>query len=98
VSRSQARPRRGCVLELSAEPAAEPAQPPPVRPGHPLYQQILAIFGDAAGPMRARDLCQALDLPIAPKNTDNIRSKLKRLASRGIIIETEPGLFTQPRP
>jgi hypothetical protein len=32
-------------------------------------------------PMRARDLCQALDLPIAPKNTENIRSKLKRLTS-----------------
>jgi hypothetical protein len=69
-----------------------------VLPGHPGYQQILAVFADAGRPMRARDLCQALDLPIAPKNTENIRSKLKRLASRGILIETEPGLFTQPRP
>jgi len=33
-----------------------------------------------------------------PKNTENIRSKLKRLASRGILAETEPGLFTEPRP
>ena len=41
---------------------------------------------------------QALDLPIVPKNTENIRSKLKRLASRGILVETEPGLFTQPHP
>ena len=40
----------------------------------------------------------ALDLPIAAKNTENIRSKLKRLVSRGILAETEPGLFTQPRP
>ncbi|WP_197048501.1 hypothetical protein [Streptosporangium roseum] len=32
------------------------------------------------------------------KNTENIRSKLKRLVSRGILIETEPGLFTRPRP
>jgi len=37
-------------------------------------------------------------LPIAAKNTENIRSKLKRLVSLGILIETEPGLFTQPRP
>jgi hypothetical protein len=37
-------------------------------------------------------------LPIVAKNTENIRSKLKRLASRGILTETEPGLFTQPRP
>ena len=40
----------------------------------------------------------ALDLPIVPKNTENIRSKLKRLVSRGILVETEPGLFTQPHP
>jgi hypothetical protein len=32
------------------------------------------------------------------KNTENIRSKLKRLVSRGILLQTEPGLFTQPRP
>jgi hypothetical protein len=90
---------RKTLLSLASEPAAAgPAGPAPVLPGHPAYQQILAVFADAAGPMRARDLCQALDLPIEPKNTENIRSKLKRLASRGILVETEPGLFTQPRP
>jgi hypothetical protein len=89
---------RKTLLSLAAEPATEPDAPPPVLPGHPLYQQILAVFADTARPMRARDLCQALDLPIAPKNTENIRSKLKRLTSRGILIETEPGLFTQPHP
>ena len=67
-------------------------------PEHPAYQQILTAFADLRRPLRARDLCAALDLPIAPKNTENIRSKLKRLVSRGILIETEPGLFTQPRP
>jgi hypothetical protein len=46
--------------------------------------------------MRARDLCQVLDLPILPKNTESIRCKLKRLVSRGILIEPEPGLFTCP--
>jgi hypothetical protein len=91
---------RKTLLSLAGEPGTEPepAEPPPVLPGHPLYQQILAVFADTARPMRARDLCQALDLPIVPKNTENIRSKLKRLTSRGILIETEPGLFTQPHP
>jgi hypothetical protein len=89
---------RKTLLSLAGEPAAEPAGPPPVLPGHPAYQQILAVFADAGRPMRARDLCQALDLPIVPKNTENIRSKLKRLVSRGILVETEPGLFIQPRP
>jgi len=89
---------RKTLLSLASEPATEPGEPPPVLPGHPACQQILTVFADAARPMRARDLCQALDLPIALKNTENIRSKLKRLASRGILVETEPGMFTQPRP
>ncbi|WP_426537926.1 hypothetical protein [Streptomyces sp. UG1] len=46
--------------------------------------------------MRARALCQALDLPIVPKNTEGIRSKLKRLVARGILTEPEPGLFVPP--
>ena len=80
------------------QPAAEPAGPPPAVPDHPAHQQILTAFADLRRPLRARDLCQALDLPIVSKNTENIRSKLKRLVSRGILVETEPGLFTQPHP
>lgn len=80
------------------QPAAEPAETPPALPDHPAYQQILTAFADLRRPLRARDLCVALDLPIASKNTENIRSKLKRLVSRGILVETEPGLFAQPRP
>ena len=67
-------------------------------PEHPACPQILTAFADLRRPLRARDLCLALDLPIASKNTENIRSKLKRLVSRGILTETEPGLFTLPRP
>jgi hypothetical protein len=80
------------------QPAAEPAEPAPLLPDHPAYQQILTAFADLQRPLRARDLCLALDLPIVPKNTEGIRSKLKRLVTRGILTETEPGLFTQPRP
>jgi hypothetical protein len=80
------------------QPAAEPAGPSPVLPDHPAYQQILTAFADLRRPLRARDLCVALDLPIAAKNTENIRSKLKRLVSHGILIETEPGLFAQLHP
>ena len=80
------------------QPAAEPAGPPPALPDHPAYQQILDAFADLRRPLRARDLCVALDLPVVARNTENIRSKLKRLVSRGILIEAEPGLFAQPRP
>ncbi|MFD8530508.1 hypothetical protein ACFV0L_24115 [Streptosporangium canum] len=92
---------RKTLLALADEDAAEPAPPSPTLPaipGHPAYQQILTVFADAGRPLRARDLCEALDLPIVSKHTENIRSKLKRLVSRGILVETEPGLFTQPRP
>ncbi|GLX00942.1 transposase [Microtetraspora sp. NBRC 16547] len=86
------------TLVSLAEDDTEPATPPPSMPDHSAYQQILTVFADVDRPLRARDLCQALDLPIVSKNTENIRSKLKRLVSRGILVETEPGLFTQPRP
>jgi hypothetical protein len=91
---------RKTLIDLAGEDAvtAEPATPPPAVPEHPAYQQILTAFADQGRPLRARDLCQALDLPIVSKNTENIRAKLKRLVSRGILLETEPGLFTQPRP
>jgi hypothetical protein len=84
--------------EDDARPGPESAGSAPALPDHPAYQQILTAFTDLRRPLRARDLCLALDLPIVPKNTESIRSKLKRLVSRGILIETEPGLFTQPRP
>lgn len=73
-------------------------KPAPVLPDHPAYQQILTAFADLGRPLRARDLCVALDLPIAARHTENIRSKLKRLVNRGILVKAEPGLFAQPRP
>ncbi|MGH3285577.1 MAG: transposase, partial [Streptosporangiaceae bacterium] len=90
---------RKTLLSLAGHDDPQPAtEPAPVLPDHPAYQQILTAFANLQRPLRARDLCLALDLPILPKNTESIRSKLKRLVSRGILTETEPGLFTQPRP
>ena len=39
-----------------------------------------------------------MDLPLSQNNIQNVRAKLNRLAGRGILVETEPGSFTQPRP
>jgi hypothetical protein len=61
------------------------------------YQQILTVFtiaSNTAGGLRAKDICQALDLDITARHTEGIRAKLKRLVARNILIETEPGLFT----
>lgn len=88
---------RKTLISLADEDPA-PAEPPPTVPDHPAYQQILAAFDEAGGSLRARDLALAMGLPLSQNNIQNVRAKLKRLASRGILIETEPGLFTQPRP
>jgi ABC-type lipoprotein release transport system permease subunit len=58
------------------------------------YQQILAVFDNDGGAMRAKDVCHALGIGVAPKNTEGIRAKLKRLVNRQILTESEPGLFT----
>ncbi|TMR99988.1 hypothetical protein [Nonomuraea basaltis] len=91
---------RKTLLSLADEPEVEiaHAHSAPELPDHPAYRHILHSFADLGRPLRARDLCQALDLPIVKNNTENIHSKLKRLVSQGILVETEPGSFAQPRP
>jgi len=75
-------------LDLASPPA------PPL-PDGAAYRQIMGVFDHEHRPLRARDLCVALDLPVLPKHTEGTRSKLKRLVSLGFLDETEPGLFAQ---
>ncbi|MFF2412798.1 hypothetical protein [Streptomyces sp. NPDC058092] len=92
----EVRVTRKTLMEL---PEPQPPAPPALKlPDHPAYQQIMAVFAATDHPLRARQVCEAMDLPVAPNNINNVRLKLKRLADRGIMAETEPGLFTLPRP
>ncbi|MBV6703415.1 hypothetical protein [Kitasatospora aureofaciens] len=75
-----------------------PAPPTAKLPDHPAYQQVMAVFAAADAPLRARAVCEAVDMEIAPNNVNNVRLKLKRLVERGILAEAEQGLFTRPRP
>ncbi|MFD9302164.1 hypothetical protein ACFWCB_05600 [Streptomyces sp. NPDC060048] len=87
---------RKTLLEL---PDPRPPAPPTAkRPDRPAYQQITAVFATTDAALRARAVCEAMDMEIAPNNINNVRLKLKRLVERGILVETEQGLFTQPRP
>ncbi|MDN0196626.1 hypothetical protein NW895_16535 [Streptomyces sp. S.PNR 29] len=52
----------------------------------------MAAFAVADAPLRARQVCEAMDMEIAPSINDT-RLKLKRLAERGILVGTEQGLF-----
>ncbi len=89
---------RKTLLELPDAVPPAPAAPTQALPDGPAYQQIMAVFAEADAPLRARNVCEAMDLDLMPNNINNIRIKLKRLTGRGILAETEPGLFTRPRP
>lgn len=87
---------RKTLLEL---PDPQPPTPPAAKlPDHPAYQQVRVVFAAADASLRARAVCEAMDVEIAPNNVNNVRLKLKRLVERGILVETEQGLFTRPRP
>jgi hypothetical protein len=82
---------RKVIVELADEDCG------PTLPDNPAYQQILAALTDATRPLRARDLCQTLDVGIEPKHVEGMRCKLKRLVGRGLVAEDEPGLFVLHR-
>lgn len=67
-----------------------PAVPPDL-PEHPDYPRILAVFR----PLRAKDVCEALDHEPLPKNIEGTRAKLKRLVKLGIVTEADTGNFTR---
>jgi predicted transcriptional regulator len=64
-------------------------------PEHPDYPRILAVLNEATSPLRARDVCEALDHELLPKNIEGARSKLKRLVKLGILTEADSGNFTR---
>ncbi|MFJ9952083.1 hypothetical protein [Kitasatospora sp. NPDC091207] len=84
------------MLALAAEDEAEPAADAVLT--SPAYRRILAAFERTAHGVRAKDLCQALDAALEPKQIEGMRAKLKRLVARSILTEPEPGPFTLPRP
>ncbi|MFG2622554.1 hypothetical protein ACGFXC_33565 [Streptomyces sp. NPDC048507] len=71
-----------------------PAAPPDM-PEHPDYPRILGVFNDATGPLRARDVCEALDHELLPKNIEGTRAELKRLVKLDILTEVDTGSFAR---
>jgi hypothetical protein len=64
-------------------------------PEHPDYPRILAVFNQTTRPLRARDVCEALDHELLPKNIERTRAKLKRLVKLNILTESKAGSFTR---
>lgn len=67
----------------------------PDLPEHPDYPRILAVFNEATGPLRARDVCEALDHELLPKNIEGTRAKLKRLVKLELLTEVDTGSFAR---
>ncbi|EST18848.1 hypothetical protein [Streptomyces roseochromogenus] len=80
---------RETILELAPEEGTPPPEPLPDG-----YREILALFEQAGEGLRAREVSRALGLGTEPRHTENTRAKLKRLVTRDILTEPEPGLFT----
>ncbi|MGW3186221.1 hypothetical protein ACWDD9_43835 [Kitasatospora sp. NPDC001119] len=86
---------RETILELAAETGTEPPESLP-----PGYRAILAVIEASEEGLRAKDVCQAIGLAPESRHIEGTRAKLKRLVSRGILTEPEPGVFvlTNPTP
>ncbi|GAA1649339.1 hypothetical protein [Actinoplanes couchii] len=57
------------------------------------YQQILAVLTANPAGMRAKDICLAVGVDPTPKHVEGARARLKRLVTRKILTENEPGIF-----
>jgi hypothetical protein len=60
----------------------------------PAYRRITAVFAGTADPLRCKEVCAALGEQTTASRVETMRSKLKRLVEHGVLLETEPGLFT----
>lgn len=67
----------------------------PDLPEHPDYPRILDAFNHATGPLRAKDVCEALGHELLAKNVEGARAKLKRLVKLGILTEADTGNFAR---
>ncbi|MDI3389507.1 hypothetical protein QIS99_25420 [Streptomyces sp. B-S-A8] len=47
------------------------------------------------GPLRARDVCEALDRELLPKDIEGTHAKLKRLVKLDVLTEIDAGSFTR---
>jgi hypothetical protein len=57
------------------------------------YRDVLEVLVDAGRPLRAKQLVVLLGLPAEAAKVEGLRSKLKRLVTRGWITEDSPGMF-----
>lgn len=75
---------------------------PPWREGLPAtvlapdYQRILVVVADrpGQGPVRAKEIAVVLGLEPTPAKVEGVRSKARRLAERGWLVQEASGMFS----
>lgn len=80
---------------------------PPWRDGLPVtvlapdYQRILGVLderpGTGQGPIRAKEIAVELGLEPTPAKVEGVRSKARRLAERGWLVQETSGMFSAGR-
>lgn len=58
-----------------------------------LYERIAGVFAEAGGPLRPRQVCEALGMPAEARYVEAMRPKLVRLVADGALAQVGPGLF-----
>ncbi|MFE4020301.1 hypothetical protein ACFXPZ_23305 [Streptomyces sp. NPDC059101] len=80
---------------------------PPWRDGLPVtvltsdYQRILGVVEERApagqGPLKAKEIAVGLGLETTPAKVEGMRSKARRLAERGWLVQETSGMFSAGR-
>lgn len=60
-----------------------------------VYDRIVQVFAAARGPLRVKQVCEAMGLGTSKNATESVRSKLRRLADDGVLVRIEDGLFVK---
>ncbi|MFD5878350.1 hypothetical protein ACWGQT_05430 [Streptomyces yangpuensis] len=74
-----------------------PTGSPPARQTCPSTRTIPAsgVFNDATGPLRARDVCEALDHELLPKNIEGTPRQTETPVKLDILTEVDTGSFAR---
>jgi hypothetical protein len=90
----------GTVRAWVPAPRAEtvvPARGESAGRGGELCDRVLAVLAAHAGPVRCRQVVEALGLPAGPREVERVRHQLKKAAAAGRVVRTPGGLFTLTR-
>ncbi|MFD0629731.1 hypothetical protein ACFQ2K_51190 [Streptomyces sanglieri] len=71
----------------------------PARVLSPDYQRILGMLADLPGrePVKAKEIAVVLGLEPTPAKVEGVRSKARRLAERGWLVQEASGMFSAVR-